>query len=204
MYTSLPQTAQTSLFSPLFQFAALPVWNFQDSPPVTAVTPTPSHSPHQDDSSLLLLQQLHHRYTTLLSQAEQLAGELPRLSSTLQLRMMAIGRAMEQLSIKQQQASAAATGGCRHIPVSPVSMTNLLISASESSTAAHGGGQLPTANQLRKWLQSVEAELEKIREHIPSAKYHYAALSQLRASQQVSRRVEFRQLRNLGDTNSAD
>jgi len=47
----------------------------------------------------------------------------------------------------------------------------------------------------------VEAELERIREHIPSVKYHYAALNQLRASQQVCEGARGFEgwLRNLGD-----
>ncbi|KAI1722761.1 nuclear migration protein unc-83 [Ditylenchus destructor] len=110
--------------------------------------------------------ELEKRQAILMRQADQLAGELPHLADTLNLRLLAVGRAMEQLKIKQSENEQQ---NVRKIdPNKDNSFSCLTIPA-----------------QFRKWLQSSEQELEAIKEQISNARDDLPQLQRLRASQQV-------------------
>ena len=97
-------------------------------------------------------------------QAEKLAVEVPRLSDTAHLRILAVGRAMEQLAIRHNAA--------------PSSTINASAGPNEVRI-------LPLPAQFRKWLQSIDSELETTKEQISHVRFDMSALQRLKASQQV-------------------
>uniref|UniRef100_A0A915DNV4 Uncharacterized protein n=1 Tax=Ditylenchus dipsaci TaxID=166011 RepID=A0A915DNV4_9BILA len=117
-----------------------------------------------------IVELLQKRQCVLMRQADQLAIEIPQLADTVHLRVLAVGRAMEQLRIKQQENDLNETGKPKR--------------DEGSKESRHQYSALPA--QFRKWLQCSEQELESIKEQIAGARTDLQLLHRLRANQQAS------------------